>query len=520
MQNEKEVFLRSLQLILDPSDLHLHDSESALAETNTLSLHRSVLGVVYPRNIEQLKNIVTHATKHGIELYPVSQGKNVGYGDMTPTSSAQLVVGLKYLNAIRFFDSENGEVVVEPGVTQAQLANFLKQNDAKYLADMTGASPEASIIGNCLEAGFGHTPLGDHRKNILQMEVVLADGSLLETSEMPAIGPDLTQLFVQSNFGIVTAIRIPLFPIPEKIVTFTISFASEEAFFRGISILRSLRKDGTFSSLAHTGNAVRTLMTSSRFPKDRNPAEVLTEKDCHEILNQKSPIDFGLWACIGGFYGYANEVKSKQARLKKSLKGTATVKFFTDSKIDFLDRFLTSRLALKIKSLDFIRGSFSSLKGLHGIIQGKPSNHPSENILWRVEDRKNLGLMWHAPVFPATEKDCSSLLTAARKIFAEFRFEMPVTLTLINAKHMVAVFNISYDKANADETARALAAYHKLGEATSNLGYFPYRCGLLSQPASYYTTQQYSFLNKIKAVVDPENILAPGRYGISGEHQS
>ena len=520
IHTENESFVKALQLILDPRDLHLNDSESALAETNTLSIARSVLGVVYPRNIEQLKNILSVASKYKVSLYPVSQGKNIGYGEMTPTTAAQLVVGLKYLNAIRSFDSNNGEVVVEPGVTQAQLAAFLKHQGAKFIADMTGASPEASIVGNCLEAGFGHTPLGDHRKNILQMEVLLADGTLLQTAEMPGIGPDLTQLFVQSNFGIVTAIRIPLFAVPEKIVTFTLSFASQEAFFKGISVLSALRKDGTIPSLAHTGNSVRTLMTSSRFPKNYDRLRVLSEKDCHEILNQRSPIDFGLWSSVGGFYGYADDIKNKQKRLKKALKGIAQVKFFTDSKINFLDQLLNSKLALKIKSLDFIRGSFSSLKGLHGIIRGQPSNHPSQNILWRVDQMKDLGLIWHAPVVPATEKDCSALLASARKVYADFGFEMPVTLTLIDAKHMVAVFNISYDKSNAEETARAQEAYQNLNQVTTSLGYLPYRCGLLSKSASYYTTEQYDFLQKIKSVLDPKKILAPGRYGIGGEFQN
>lgn len=91
------------------------------------------------------------------------------------------------------------------------------------------------------------------------MEVLLADGRLLTTQEMPTPGPDLAQLFIQSNLGIVTAIRIPLFPVPEKVVTFTLSFESDEAFFDGMIRLRELRKAGVITSLLHTGNHRRWL---------------------------------------------------------------------------------------------------------------------------------------------------------------------------------------------------------------------------------------------------------------------
>lgn len=513
-ESEKASILQSLQLILDTQDIHRNDTETARVETNTLSIIRPVLGVVYPRNLEQLQAIVRLANQHRIALYPVSQGKNIGYGEMTPTGKSQLVVGLKHLNTIRSFDAHNGEVVVEPGVTQAQLAHFLKENGAAYWADMTGASPQASLIGNTLESGFGHSPIGDHRKHILQMEVLLADGKMLTTAEMPAIGPDLSQIFVQSNFGIVTAMKIPLYPIPETTVTFAVTFEDDAAFFRGIDVLRRLRKDGTITSLAHIGNATRALMTSSRFPLQYPREKVLSEADCHEILNQNSLIPMGYWSCIGTLYGYRAEVKIKLKRIKKALAGVAKLKAFTDQRIRTIDRVLSLPLANKVEALRRLKKTFASVKALHGISRGQPSNHPSENIFWRVDNFEQLGLLWHAPVIPATPDDCKALLSVARQVYAKYGFEMPVTLTLIDAKHMTAVFNISYDKSSADETHRAHRAYHELAEATNRRGYLPYRCGLVSDVSTIYSANQLQTLGRIKSVLDPLGILAPGRYGI------
>lgn len=508
-------FFEAVSEILAKEDLHVDNEITRKASENSLSLERSVLGVVTPRSVEQVRKIVMLANHYRVALYPVSQGKNIGYGDMAPSRDHQLVVNLKNLNAIREFDEVSGEVVVEPGVTQAQLAQFLREKNAPYWADVTGASPEASLIGNTLEAGFGHTPLGDHRKHILDMEVVLANGELLTTGEMPSLGPDLAQLFIQSNFGVVTAIRIPLMRIPEKVVSYTLSFLSEEAYLEGLVKLRELRQQGVINSLVHSGNATRTLMTSSRFPSDLSTEMVLNENDCRDILNSRSLYDFGAWTSIGGLYGLSAEVRAKQAKIKKAFKGLAKVQFFSDQKVNLIDMLLNSKFMKKVSKLDLVRSSFESFKALHGIIQGQPSPVPSENIFWRVNDLKKLGLIWYAPVIPATFVDSARLLSVARPIFSKYGFEMPVTMTLINHKKMTVVFNISFDKSNAAETSRAHSAYQELSAATQILGYKPYRSGHLADAQKMYSIAKSRFLTRLKKALDPANTLAPGRYGLS-----
>lgn len=517
LEKNKNHFLEGIRTVLDVQDLHLEDEKSRSIESNSLSIHRQVLGLGFPRTLEQLKAIVLLAEQFQISVYPVSQGKNIGYGESTPTSSNQFVINLKYLNSIREFDSLNGEVVIEPGVTQQQLCQFLAENNANFWADVTGASPDASIIGNTLEAGFGHTPLGDHRKHILNLEVLLANGKTLTTKEMPAIGPDLAQLFVQSNFGIVTAMRIPLFQIPEETITFAVAFADDDAFFKGAEILSALRRDGTINSLVHTANSTRTLMTSSKFPDELSRDLVLNESDCLNLLNTKSPIQFGAWSMIGGIYGFKSENKLKISRIKKAFKGVGRVKIFSDFKINLIDRILNTKIVKKLKSLNLVRKSFSSLKAIHRILRGAPSSVPSENIYWRVQNNENLGLMWFAPVIPATAQDAKILVDAARSVFATYRFEMPLTLTLINPKYLTAVFNISFDRKNEEETARAKKAYEDLSRLTLNLGYEPYRCGLLSKASQLYSPEQNEILRKVKLFMDPHNIFAPGRYGIGSK---
>lgn len=495
------------------------ENEKSLAEVsgNTLGIQRKIAAVVYPEDLEQIRSLVVFANHHKIAIYTVSQGKNIGYGEMTPVQDNQVVMNLKNMNSIREYDAVNGEVVVEPGVTQAQLAKFLRDQNSPFCADVTGASPDASIIGNTMEAGFGHTPLGDHRKHILNMEVILADGTILNTGEMPCVGPDLSQLFIQSNFGIVTALRIPLFRIPESTVSFSLSFATEDDFLRGLAKLGELRQSGVITSLAHFGNATRTLMSTQRFPEGVDQQEVLDDRTCQEVLSKDSLIKFGAWTGFGGIYGFKAEVREKQKILKRAFKGIAKTRFFTERKIQMADRVLRLPVVRSFKKIQKLQDSIQTIKSLHGLLLGQPTDRPSQGIFWRVKTWDQLGVAWHAPVIPATDYDAALLLMKVRPIFERHKFEMPVTMTLINHKKMNVVFNLNFDKSDPDSVKRAHQAYKELSAATSGLGYQPYRLGLLSDAAPLLGKEKHELLQAIKRALDPNQILAPGRYGLGSK---
>ncbi len=511
-------FLEILKIALPPGRLSIADDRALEASTNTLGIYRRVPAVLYPQSRDEVQKIVELADEYRVALYTVSQGKNIGYGEITPTGENQVVMNLKNLNAIREYDEVYGEIVVEPGVTQAQLARFLKEKGSHFCADVTGASPGASIIGNTLEAGFGHTPLGDHRKHILDMEVILADGSLMSTGEMPGVGPDLSQLFIQSNFGIITALRIPLFRIPEKTVSFSLSFKTENDYLKGLSKLSELRQLGVINSLIHCGNATRTLMTSQRFPENLDPSIVLDEEASRQILCKDSLLKFGAWTGFGGVYGSKAEVQEKVRKIKKAFKGMAQVRFFTELKISFAENALSIPLIQNFSKIQNLKKSVRTLRSLHGLLLGQPTDLPSESIFWRVDSQDRLGIAWHAPVVPAREQDVRLLLNSARPIFEKYGFEMPITMTLINQKKMTVVFNINFDKADPDSVDRAHQAYKELSMATAALGYYPYRLGLLSDAKVYLGSRKFRVLQAIKGALDPHQTLAPGRYGLGLSH--
>ena len=86
------------------------------------------LAVLLPQSTEDTVALVKIASQHRIPLHPISKGKNWGYGDATPPGPGQVIVDFSRMNRILELSRESAYVVVEPGVTQGQLARFLTDN--------------------------------------------------------------------------------------------------------------------------------------------------------------------------------------------------------------------------------------------------------------------------------------------------------------------------------------------------------------------------------------------------------
>src|SRR5436305_9590080 len=202
------------------------------AERATFQTSQKILAILRPTDRQQVCDALRVANKHGVPVYPVSSGKNWGYGSRVPVVTNCALLDLSRMDQIVEFSEELGYVTVEPGVTQKALFHFLKAKKSKLWMDATGSSPDCSLIGNAMERGFGHTAYGDHYSHICGLEVVLPSGEVIETgfSGLPGartgpvyrwgMGPSLDGLFSQSNFGIVTAMTIWLMPAPEYFQSF------------------------------------------------------------------------------------------------------------------------------------------------------------------------------------------------------------------------------------------------------------------------------------------------------------
>src|SRR5216684_4023250 len=64
-------------------------------------------------------------------LYPISTGKNLGYGGSAPAYSGSVVVDLKRMNRVIEVDEPNAFALVEPGVSYFDLYHHIQQRKLK-----------------------------------------------------------------------------------------------------------------------------------------------------------------------------------------------------------------------------------------------------------------------------------------------------------------------------------------------------------------------------------------------------
>jgi len=74
------------------------------------------------------------------------------------------------------------------------------------------------------------------------------------------------------------------------------------------------------------------------------------------------------------------------------------------------------------------------------------------------------------------------------------------------------VISITYDRDIASEDEKAMACYEALSKRCMENGYYPYRLGIqgmgqLQRPDAYAAV-----IRALKTALDPNGIIAPGRY--------
>ncbi len=137
---------------------------------------------VAPGSASEVQALVRLANEHRIALWPISRGKNFGYGGSAPRMPGTVIVDLGRLKRILEVNTELGYCILEPGVGFFDLYEHL----AAYGISLQLAIPGnawGSVVGNALERGF--SVAGDHSANICGLEVVLANATSCAPAWVP-----------------------------------------------------------------------------------------------------------------------------------------------------------------------------------------------------------------------------------------------------------------------------------------------------------------------------------------------
>ncbi len=507
--------------------------------------------VVYPGSRDEVCAIVRIATKHGLPVWTFSKGRNWGYGATMAAEDGAIIVILERMNRILEVNEELAYAVIEPGVTYKQLSDHLKSRAIKLWADCTDSTPEGSVLGNALDRGLGHTPYGDHFGNLCGLEVVLANGDVIQTGgappEAPAwhtfkwgTGPYLEGLFSQSNFGVVTRAGIWLMPEPETFQAFFCEIEREENLPAVVDCLRRLAMAGALRGTAHLINDILFSAMVMPYPHELREGQPCLSEDARRGLR----IRLGItpWTLSSGLYGTAAQVRANRALIRKELRPYGKLIFVTRRDLAMLE--WLSRLVKRMGHTRYLSGLAGLLKNwLIGrapmevfelipsavsILQGVPSEFIVRFAYFKSRQgrprsdidpaRDGCGLIWFAPIFPLTGSHVNRLLDLCRPAFRDHGIDFSASVIVLNPRSAVALMEIFYDKADSAETGRARALYEQLCELTVRAGYQQYRTNVAYMNRILEAVPQYRhLLDSMKRALDPSSTLAPGRYGLGSK---
>ena len=531
MEIFKNNWFKKIEQIVGSEFIFIDDNTLNQYSRTTLAQDVKSLAVIKPANKTEIIKIVQTANEFNLKLYSISRGKNWGYGSACPVMKQQIIVDLSRMNRILEINEKLAYAVIEPGVTQIQFFNYLKEKKLPLWLDCTGSGPEASIMGNTLDRGFGHTPYGDHFLNSCGMEVILGDGRQLNTgfghyqgaqathTFKYGIGPFIDGLFTQSNFGIVTKLGIWLMPEPEVCKMFYCGVPNDEDLSKVVEALRPLKLNGQIKSLIHIGNDLRVISSFNQYPWEMANHDTPLSDDLRELFCRKG--GFGAWNISGAVYGSKAQVKITIKDIKRALKGLGKIQIVGDGTVKFLKK--VSGIFDQFNILPEINTKLKSLDKVYGLLKGTPTDAFLFGTLWRVKGGlktdsidpldHNAGMMWISPILPMTGKAARHLINIVNPIFERYGFEPLITVSLLTERTMVSVTTISFDRKDRSETEKAQRCYDELFNQLIEAGYPPYRTNIFTmQKLAKGSTGFWDVIRSIKDALDPNGIIAPGRY--------
>lgn len=156
-------------------EIYTDDLHSVLYATDA-SVYREIpIGVAFPKNEQDIKELIWFAKKNQTSLIPRAAGTSlagqcVGDGIVVDIS--------KHLNKIIEFNKEEKWIRVQPGVVRDELNAFLKPHGL-FFSPITSTANRAMIGGMVGNNSSGTTSIvyGSTRDHVMEMKTILSDGT-------------------------------------------------------------------------------------------------------------------------------------------------------------------------------------------------------------------------------------------------------------------------------------------------------------------------------------------------------
>lgn len=192
--------------------------------------------LILPRNTDQVAATLKICNAHKRAV--VTQGGMTGLAAGAHPRKGEIALSLERMVGIEEVDTAAGTITALAGTT-LQTIQEAAEKAGFFCAIDLGARGSCTIGGNVSTNAGGNQVLrfGMTRKNILGLEVVLADGEIVRSLNKMMknnAGYDWTQYFIgaEGTLGVVTRVVVMLQPKPSDIQTAVVAVSNTEAAIR------------------------------------------------------------------------------------------------------------------------------------------------------------------------------------------------------------------------------------------------------------------------------------------------
>jgi 4-cresol dehydrogenase (hydroxylating) len=455
--------------------------------------------VLRPGSREEVQRIVEVANRRVLALHPISRGMQHGLGMATAVAPRTVTIDLSRMDRILEHDEELGYVVIEPGVTFAQLHRFLEEQGGRYWCSPISGPVEASVIGNALDKGAGYTPVGNHFGNLIGLEVVIGDGRVLTTGDgaLPdakttythkgGCGPMLDTLFAQSNYGIVIRAGVWLMPAPPAARGFVFTLPEYDDLARAVDVAGKLKLTGAIPSTISIANDAFCLAVEATEPRPMAEPGRSPIGD-GELPALRADHGIGAWNVVGCIYGPPETLPSRVEQLEEAFAATGPVTHIPEDEA-------RGRKAFGYR--------FDIAKGI-----------PNETELDVYNLHPNGSSLYFLPSVPFRGVEAMEAMRLSRQICTEHGFAY-TNQFLCSPRSMRNTQPVIFDTGAERAAERVRACFSELTDRFAAAGY------LVSRPPTHFQEDVMDGLGlhaelsrAVKRAFDPNGVLDPGRFGL------